>query len=142
MQASVYWLQDNGELPEGQGVGQFDLVLYMGVYYHLTEPMRAWEAIKSVMKPDATLYFEGLVLDYAWEREPRLAHKQELIEQIRDMPIAYFADKEFSFDETNWYVPTAQCVYKWLLAAGYDVKGMGIRKDMSRCAGTAKLRRE
>lgn len=120
-------------------LNEFDLVLYMGVYYHLKDPMRAWEAIKSVMKPDAKLCFEGLVLDYAWTRDPRLLHKQELIESIRDMPIAYFADKEFGYDESNWYVPTAQCVYKWLLAAGYKVDGMKMRPDMSRCMGTARL---
>lgn len=120
---------------------QFDLVLFMGVFYHLTEPMRAWEVIRSVMKPDATMYFEGLVFDYAWKSDPRLQHKQQQIEAVRDLPITYFAAEEYGYDEENWYVPTVTCLYSWLVAAGYDVQSMGLVEGTSRAYGVAKLTR-
>lgn len=120
-------------------LGQFDLILYMGVYYHLKEPMRAWEAIKSVMKPHAIMYFEGLILDYAWVYEAKLTHRQSHIEAIRDLPVALFSRGEFGYDETNFYIPTLVCVYDWLLAAGYKVISIQRAEVLSRCWGAVRL---
>lgn len=123
-------------------VGDFDLILYMGVYYHIKEPMRAWEAIKSVMKPSTMLYFEGEILDFAWLHEPRLVPKHTQIEAVRDMPIAYFAAGAFAGDETNWSIPTMVCLHDWLIAAGYEVLRMAIVEETSRCWGVARLKEE
>ncbi len=135
---------DEPYLPRGDDeqikyLGEFDLVLYMGVYYHLKEPMRAWEAIKSVMKPNALMYFEGLILDYAWVHESKLTHRQAHIEAIRDLPVTLFSRGEFGYDETNFYVPTLVCVYDWLLAAGYKVISIQRTEGWSRCWGAARL---
>ncbi len=121
-------------------LGHFDLILFMGVFYHLKEPMLAWQAINSVMKPDATLYFEGLVFDYSWKSEVRLQHRRAQIEAVRDLPIAFFAAEEYGYDKDNWYVPTVTCLYSWLVTAGVDVRSMGLVEDTSRAYGVAKVK--
>ena len=123
-----------------QALGQFDLILYMGVFYHLKDPMRAFEAIKTVMKPDATLYFEGIVFDYAWKTEVRLQHRQQEIEAVRDLSIAYFAAEEYGYDRDNWYIPTVTCLYSWLISAGFSVQSMGLVEGTSRAHCVAKIR--
>lgn len=123
-----------------QQLGCFDLILYLGVFYHLKAPMLAWERIRGLMKPDAALYFEGLVFDYAWRPETRLQYKRKEIEALRDLPIAYFAVDEYGYDPENGYVPTIMCLYAWLVAAGFEVKSMGAVENMSRAHGRAKVR--
>ena len=142
VQDSVYdlgWTSLTARDEDVTGPPQFDLILYMGVFYHLKDPMYAFGRIKTVMKPNAILYFEGMVFDYAWKSEVRLLHRRAEIEAIRDLPIAYFATEEYGYDDENWYVPTVTCLYGWMLAAGFDVRRMAVVGDTSRAYGVAKI---
>lgn len=70
----------------------FDIVLMMGVYYHLRHPLlgieKAWEACKDY------LLLEGEVMP-------------------GDKPIAHFYKDEYQGDNTNFWVPTVQCLEDW-----------------------------
>lgn len=46
-----------------EGYGQFDVVLFMGVLYHLRKPLAALDAIRSVMKPGARLFVGTMLID-------------------------------------------------------------------------------
>jgi tRNA (mo5U34)-methyltransferase len=46
--------------------GRFDLVVFLGVLYHLRNPMIAIDAIRSVMKPGAKIFVESQVIDEAF----------------------------------------------------------------------------
>ncbi|HYC58203.1 MAG TPA: methyltransferase domain-containing protein [Thermoanaerobaculia bacterium] len=43
--------------------GYFDVVLFMGVLYHLRKPLAALDAIRSVMRPGATLFVATMLID-------------------------------------------------------------------------------
>ena len=43
--------------------GAFDVVLFMGVLYHLRKPLAALDAIRSVMKPGALLFVGTMMID-------------------------------------------------------------------------------
>jgi tRNA (mo5U34)-methyltransferase len=43
--------------------GQFDLVLFMGVLYHLRKPLAALDAIRSVIKPGGQLFVGTMMID-------------------------------------------------------------------------------
>lgn len=54
-----YQIGDLFDLPK---LGRtFDVILFLGVYYHLKNPELALEALRSVLAPGGTVYLEGLL---------------------------------------------------------------------------------
>jgi tRNA (mo5U34)-methyltransferase len=43
-----------------EALGRFDMVLFLGVLYHLRDPVRALDAIRSVCRPGALLFVESV----------------------------------------------------------------------------------
>lgn len=86
-------------------VGSFDLVLLVGVLYHLRDPMRALEAVASVTA--GRLILETHV-DLALRRRPAAA---------------FYPAAELAGDHTNWWGPNPAAVAGMLRAAGFhDVR--------------------
>jgi tRNA (mo5U34)-methyltransferase len=83
-------------------VGTFDLVLLVGVLYHLRDPLRALEAVASVT--GGTLILETHV-DLALHRRPAAA---------------FYPALELAGDHTNWWGPNAAAVEGMLRAVGFD----------------------
>lgn len=132
IKASVYDLDQ-------QEHGKFDIVLFLGVYYHLKHPMLAWQKIRAVMNPTATMYFEGAVLDWAWKIDKALAEKQAEIDAVKSLPIAYFSAGNYADCWSNWYIPTAKCLNDWITASGFCVENIGYIESSSRAYGRASL---
>ena len=55
-----YRIMDVNDLDQLQEA--FDVVLFLGVYYHLRDPWKALEAIRRRLRPDGRVYVEGLLL--------------------------------------------------------------------------------
>lgn len=74
-------------------LGRFDVVWMCGVYYHLRHPLlglqQAWACADEVM------FVEGEV----WRGEGCYAT---------------FWPEEYKADSSNWFVPTVECLYRWL----------------------------
>ncbi len=101
---------------------KFDLVLFMGVLYHLRHPLLAldllWEHVVSETLVFQTLMrgSSGLVPlahDYLfWERsifdDPRY-------------PAMYFVEERYSHDPTNWWIPNRACAEAMLRSAGFEI---------------------
>lgn len=89
---------------ESLGIRDFDLVLFMGIYYHLRDPLRAFAALRRVMRDGGEILVEGAVLDlpgcYA-----NFYYKQ-----------AYFADY------SNWFVPTVECLRQWIECSYFAIE--------------------
>jgi tRNA (mo5U34)-methyltransferase len=82
-------------------VGTFDVVLFLGVLYHLRHPLLALERVASVTRE--WLIVETVVdcLDY-----PRPA-------------MAFYQDKELNNDPTNWWAPNQSCAEAMLRSVGF-----------------------
>lgn len=83
-------------------IGTFDLVLFVGVLYHLRDPMLALEAVASVTS--RRLILETHV-DLALRRGPAAA---------------FYAGAELRGDHTNWWGPNPAAVEGMLRATGFD----------------------
>ena len=83
-------------------VGTFDLVLFVGVLYHLRDPMRALEAVASVTA--GRLILETHV-DLTLRRRPAAA---------------FYPATELEGDHTNWWGPNPAAVEGMLRAVGFD----------------------
>ena len=101
---------------------RFDLVLFMGLVYHLRHPLLALDLIHEHVAKDLLVYqslqrgspeIEPLQEDYDfWETE--VFHRPSY-------PKLHFVEKKYSHDETNWWVPNAACSAAMLRSAGFQV---------------------
>lgn len=80
-------------------IGTYDLVLFLGVLYHMKHPMLALEKIFDVVKK--LMILETFVVDYEFHR-----------------PILDFYHSEHH-DKTCWWAPNEQCVTLMLESIGY-----------------------
>ena len=111
---SVYQLQQLRE--------KFDLVLFLGVLYHLRHPLLALDllhehAVKDVLVIQSMLRGSELVAevqnDYEfWEQDVFLDRK---------FPQMYFVEQRFSGDPTNWWIPNRACLEAMLRSAGFEI---------------------
>jgi tRNA (mo5U34)-methyltransferase len=113
-QLSVYDVAKLGE--------RFDLVLFMGVLYHLRHPLLALDLIHEHVAKDL-LVFQSMQRGSA-EVEP-LAEDYPFVDvQAFDRPgypKLHFIEHRYSGDPTNWWVPNRACVEAMLRSAGFDI---------------------
>jgi SAM-dependent methyltransferase len=132
VRATAYRLPDD--------LGTFDLILFLGVFYHLWHPMSAFQNIARSLRVGGTLYYEGAVLDYADRTDPKLFSPiRGLLPQLRDTPMCYYVKDEYCGDATNWFLPTACCVRQWVETCGLTFVGQRVDGNHnSRVSGTAR----
>ncbi len=112
-QLSVY---DVGSLGE-----KFDVVLLMGVLYHLRHPLLALDLLHEHVAGD-TLVFQSLMRgspDVA-KFEDDYPFSETAIFDDRRFPRMYFIEREYSHDWTNWWIPNRACAEAMLRSAGFD----------------------
>jgi len=83
-------------------LGTFDLVLFLGVLYHLRHPLLAIEKIAAVTR--GTLILETVV-DLVGLGRPAMA---------------FYPERELNVDPTNWWGPNQEAVVGMLKSAGFD----------------------
>ena len=82
-------------------IGTFDVVLFLGVLYHLRHPLAALERVASVTR--GLLILEPVV-DMVGLARPALA---------------FYPERELNNDPTNWYGPNAPAVHAMLRSVGF-----------------------
>jgi tRNA (mo5U34)-methyltransferase len=102
---------------------RFDLVIFMGVLYHLRHPLLALDLIHEHVAKD-------LLLFQSMQRGSR-----EIAEVAPDydfnapapfdepgFPKLHFIEERYSHDETNWWVPNRACVEAMLRSSGFSIE--------------------
>jgi len=82
----------------------FDVVFYLGVLYHMKEPLTCLERLRSVTREVAVV-------------ETQAVHYQGLEDH---QLMLFYAGGEINVDFGNWYVPTMSGLKAMLLAAGFS----------------------
>lgn len=111
---------------------EFDIVIFMGVYYHLRYPLLAFDRIYGVLKNKGTLFFEGEAFshyaEYGTGRKtsivvrcllPFVAHS--------NLPLILFYWGNYKKDKSNWHIPNTAALEAWLIASGFTVQEMSLR---------------
>jgi tRNA (mo5U34)-methyltransferase len=114
-QLSVY---DVGALGE-----RFDLVIFMGVLYHLRHPLLALDLIREHVCGDM-LVFQSMQRGSAEAGpvEPDYPFAETAIFERDDWPRLHFIEHQYSNDPTNWWVPNRACSEAMLRAAGFRIE--------------------
>jgi tRNA (mo5U34)-methyltransferase len=114
-QMSVYDVGDLGET--------FDLVIFMGVLYHLRHPLLALDLIRHHVAGDQMLFqclqrgsnsLPTLEEDYPFEEWD--------IFDDRRYPKLHFVEQRYSHDPTNWFFPNRAAVEAMLRSAGFVIE--------------------
>jgi tRNA (mo5U34)-methyltransferase len=113
-QVSVY---DVGALKE-----KFDIVLFLGVLYHLRHPLLALDLIHEHVARDLLMFqsmqrgaatVDALEQDYAfWEMDQF---------DRPGYPKLHFVEHRYADDPSNWWIPNRACVEAMLRSAGFDI---------------------
>jgi tRNA (mo5U34)-methyltransferase len=113
-QLSVY---EVGRLKE-----RFDIVLFLGVFYHLRYPLLALDLIRAHVVKDLFVFQAMQRGDPAVEP---VAPDYEFFGQAPfdapGYPKLHFVEHAFAGDPTNWWVPNRACVEALLRASGFSI---------------------
>jgi tRNA (mo5U34)-methyltransferase len=101
----------------------FDLVIFMGVLYHLRHPLLALDLIHEHVARDLLLFqsmqrgsHEVASVDGDYD------FSSELHFDAPSYPKMHFIEHRYSHDETNWWVPNRACVEAMLRSSGFAIE--------------------
>ena len=101
-------------------IGTFDVVLFLGVLYHLRHPLLALERIASVARD---LLILETVVDMVGVSRPAMA---------------FYPGRELNDDPTNWWAPNIPAVHGMLNSVGFDARP---HRDRSARSGLSRRAR-
>ncbi len=101
---------------------KFDLVIFMGVLYHLRHPLLALDLLHQHVTKDLLL-FQSLMRGSADVEpvEPDYPFSQTAIFERESFPRMYFIEQRYSQDPTNWWIPNRACAEAMLRSAGFEI---------------------
>lgn len=121
----VRYLQRNlYELSEAE-LGTFDIVLFLGLLYHLPDPLGGLRIVRNLTR--GRMYLETLVLDFGAEAD--------------ELPLMrFFGGSSWANDPTNYWGPNTRCIEDMLTetefalnrAARYGDRGIFVCETVSR----------
>jgi tRNA (mo5U34)-methyltransferase len=112
---SVY---DVGSLGE-----TFDVVIFMGVLYHLRHPLLALDLIHEHVARDI-LIFQSMQRGSRQVMEVAEDYEFEETEHFFESayPKLHFIEREYAHDWTNWWAPNRACAEAMLRASGFTIE--------------------
>lgn len=106
----------------GELAQRFDLVLFMGVLYHLRYPLYALDLLRA--------HVVGQLMVF----QSMLRGSEALDPVARDYPFAetgvfdrpghpkmFFVEQQYAGDPTNWWIPNRACAEAMLRSAGFEI---------------------
>ena len=111
---SVYQLPALGE--------RFDLVLFMGVLYHLRHPLLALDILHEHVCADVLVFqsmLRGTAETRAFSRDYEFVERDHFTDPA--YPAMYFVEHRYAHDPTNWWIPNRAGAEAMLRSAGFDI---------------------
>ena len=101
---------------------RFDLVIFMGVLYHLRHPLLALDLIREHVAGDMLL-FQSMQRGSknVLQVEPDYGFSQTDHFFEASYPKLHFIEREYCGDWTNWWVPNRACTEAMLRSAGFAI---------------------
>jgi SAM-dependent methyltransferase len=109
---------------------EFDHVLYLGVFYHLKDPLGAFESIARVIKPGGILHSEGESYGRYFENTEGVRVAPKEVEKIfsalealdtAGVPVCMAYPGTYVGGH-NWFLPNRSALNGWLDVTGFEVE--------------------
>jgi tRNA (mo5U34)-methyltransferase len=106
----------------GQLGERFDVVLFMGVLYHLRHPLLALDLLHQHVVKD-TLVFQSLMRGSTRVAAllPDYPFEETAVFGQRGYPVLHFVEHSYSSDPTNWWIPNRACAEAMLRSSGFEI---------------------
>jgi tRNA (mo5U34)-methyltransferase len=101
---------------------KFDVVLFMGVLYHLRHPLLALDLLYEHVAGDL-LIFQSMQRGSNTLAEIRGNYdffETEMFE-TESFPRMFFIEERYSEDPTNWWIPNRSCMEAMLRSSGFEI---------------------
>ena len=101
---------------------KFDLVIFMGVLYHLRHPLLALDLIREHVAGDMLLFQSmqrGSKQVLPLKADYEFGETEHFFES--GYPTLHFVEREYCGDWTNWWVPNRACTEAMLRSAGFRI---------------------
>ena len=119
-----HWFEQPLELRElgaydVESLGSFDVVIFIGVLYHLKHPLYALEKIASICTD--TMYLQSKLQGSEKDFEPadNYPFEEKQVFQRPEFLKMYFIEKSFNGDVSNWWFPNKSCLKAMIRTAGF-----------------------
>ena len=101
---------------------RFDLVLFMGVLYHLRHPLLALDLLHEHVVGDLLL-FQSMLRgsSEAAAVEKNYPFSEHEVFDRPDFPKMHFVEHQYAGDQTNWWIPNRACAEAMLRSAGFAI---------------------
>ena len=128
---SVYDIASLGE--------KFDVVIFMGVLYHLRHPLLALDLLHEHVVKDV-LIFQSMQRgsDVIDPLQPDYDFAETAIFDRPGFPQMYFIERRYSQDPTNWWIPNQAGMEAMLRSAGFEITAHP-EKEVYICRRTEQL---
>lgn len=111
---SVYEVEQLGE--------SFDVVLFMGVLYHLRHPLLALDLIHEFVARDLLVFQSMLRGDSrVLKLDPDYPFLETDVFEDPRFPRLHFIEECYAGDPTNWWIPNRACVEAILRSSGFEI---------------------
>ena len=101
---------------------RFDIVLFMGVLYHLRYPLLALDLLHEYVVRDLLVFqsmLRGSTEVGAVEGDYDFDEREHF--DGPGYPKMHFIERRYAGDPTNWWVPNRACAESMLRASGFDI---------------------
>jgi tRNA (mo5U34)-methyltransferase len=113
-QMSVYDIAHLGE--------RFDVVLFLGVLYHLRHPLLALDTIHDHVARDYVV-FQSMLRGSAEDLQLAADYpfSERALFDTAGFPVLHFIERRYAADPTNWWIPNRACAAAMLRSAGFTI---------------------
>ena len=107
--------------------GRFDIVLFLGLIYHLRHPLLALDRIYDVCDGQLfidTPYIDNVVFDLTISEDQKAA----ILSQgrvVNELPMLYYTGGIETGDAYNWFMPNLRAFHSLVASSGFDVTDEG-----------------
>jgi tRNA (mo5U34)-methyltransferase len=104
-------------------VGEFDVVFFLGLIYHLRHPLLVLDKIHDVCRD--TLYADAAFLDNIIpDRSIPADRHAALVEAgrpLHELPLVYYSGSDETGDPFNWFIPNLKALRAFVESSGFAV---------------------
>lgn len=109
---------------------EFDLIWFMGVFYHLRYPLLALDILgrkcKHMMVFQTLTMPGGLLTEEI--QDSSINDRDQLLEP--EWPKMAFIEHQFASDPTNWWLANESCMWAMLRSTGFDVTAKPLEETL------------